>query len=86
MIAFWAALGALAGMASVFLLARSARRLVDTAAFRLFLAGAAARVGAITLLGLIAFWGDPLDGFAYLVGLATARMATMHLIPQSWVG
>lgn len=86
MIAFWAALGALAGMASVLLLARGARRLVERATIRLFLVGAVARVGAIALLGLLAFSGDPLSGLAFLVGLATARMATVHLMPQRWVG
>lgn len=84
MMVLWAALGALAGSASVFLLARGARRLVETASLRAFLAGAMARVAAITLLGVSAFALDPANGAAFLVGLTLARIATVHVTQQRW--
>lgn len=84
--ALWAALGALAGSASVILLARGARRLIETASVPTLLVGTAARVVAITLLGVSAFSVEPANGLAFLAGLSVARVGTVRLIPQHWVG
>lgn len=83
---FWAALGILTGSLSVLLLARGARRLIETAAVGGLLVGAAARVVTVAALGVAAFLSGPANGLAFLAGLGVARSGTVKLLPQRWLG
>ncbi|MEM7497655.1 MAG: hypothetical protein AAF371_06650 [Pseudomonadota bacterium] len=78
MIILWTVMGALAGAASLALLARETRRIARTRRLGAFLLGGAARVLGVVTLCFFAFRTGPEAGLGFIAAFAVTRLLLLR--------